>query len=110
MTFLSPPETINPGSNLKETNLIGWFCQVSYVLDIANRTCFILQVQDAGVIKLRNSSVYTHVLTCMSIKPVCQDSPCKRPLRIFWSSELSYTADINDNWAISWDYGTFRPP
>ena len=34
MTFLVTPETINPDSNLKETNLIGWFCQVSYVLDI----------------------------------------------------------------------------
>ena len=44
MTFLFPQETINPGSNLKETKLTGWFCQVSYVLDIANRTCSIPQV------------------------------------------------------------------
>ena len=44
MTFLFLPETINPGSNLEETYLISWFCQVSDVLDIANRTCSIPQV------------------------------------------------------------------
>ena len=44
MTFLFLQETINPGSKLKETNLIGWFCQISYVLDIANSTCSFPQV------------------------------------------------------------------
>ena len=43
MALLFPTETINLDIYLNETNCDGWFCQVPYVLDIANRTYSIPQ-------------------------------------------------------------------